>query len=168
MRSRLRTAALIAAVPLALGLLAGCTPVVAMTPAAHATDPTCADVIVALPQTAGGAAQRETDAQATSAWGNPTSVLLRCGVTPPGPTSAHCFSVAGIDWVLDDSHKPTYIYTTFGRTPAVQVTVDTDLKVATDGVLGDLGNAIGAIKQSTKAKCTTIFDSSGGTGASTG
>ena len=41
-----------------------------------------------LPETVDGLERRETNAQATGAWGNPASVLLRCGVPTPGPTAS--------------------------------------------------------------------------------
>ena len=145
-------------VPLLLLLLSGCAPVVALSPAADATNPQCANVIVHLPGAVADLSQRETNAQATSAWGDPAAVILRCGVTPPGPTSAQCATVKGVDWVVDDSKAPVYTFTTYGRKPAVQVVVDSRL---TQGqgtiVLDQLSNAIGFIAQSAKHKCESVL-----------
>ena len=72
MNSKLRAGAL---APLILVAVVACTPTVPLTPAAHSTDPGCAEVIVRLPASVAGEAIRETNAQATGAWGNPAAVL---------------------------------------------------------------------------------------------
>ena len=157
MNSTFRTSAILAIAPLILAALAACTPTVALQPAADATNPGCAEIIVRLPDAVAGYPIRQTDAQATSAWGDPTSVILRCGVTPPGPTTAVCYTVNGIDWLIDASKEPTYVFTTFGRTPATEVIVDSKL---TDGqgtiILSDLSNAIGSVRQT--GKCVNHED----------
>lgn len=117
---------MLAAVALASGLT-GCATTVSMQPADDANDPRCADVSVRLPDTIAGLERRWTDAQATGAWGDPSAVLLTCGVTPPGPTTLPCQSVDGVDWIIDDSEAPQYRFTTYGRTPAVQVYLDYDV-----------------------------------------
>jgi hypothetical protein len=158
MNPRLTRVALIAAVPLMLVLLSACAPTVALSPAANATNPKCADVIVHLPGSVADQQLRQTNAQATSAWGDPAAVILRCGVTPPGPTSAQCATVKEIDWIVDDSKKPVYTFTTYGRTPAVQVVVDSKL---TQGqgtiVLDELSNAVAFITQSKQHKCESVL-----------
>jgi hypothetical protein len=98
-----------------------------MEPAKNSDDPLCADVIVRLPDTVAGLQRRWTDAQATGAWGNPAAVLLSCGVPPPGPSTLRCQSVGGVDWIIDESRAPEYLFTTYGRTPAVQVYLDYDV-----------------------------------------
>ena len=139
--------------PLLLALLAACAPTVPLTPAADATNPKCAEVIVRLPKSVVSQPIRETNAQATAAWGNPTSVLLRCGVAQPAP-SASCSTVNSIDWVVDVSGSPRYVYTTWGRSPATQVVIDTTLTQGQEAVILDgLANAIGSIAQ-TKS-CTS-------------
>jgi hypothetical protein len=157
MNSKIRAGAIAALAPLFLVAVVACTPTVPLTPAANATDPVCAEVIVRLPSSVADQAIRETNAQATGAWGNPAAVLLRCGVTPPGPTTETCYTVKDIDWLIDDSAKPRYVFTTFGRNPAVQVIIDSKL---TNGqgtiVLDELANAIGSIKQT--AKCLNRED----------
>ncbi|MBC7590851.1 MAG: DUF3515 family protein [Salinibacterium sp.] len=149
MRSMTR-AALIA--PLLL-LLAGCTPLVVLDAADDAADPACASMMVRLPESVGGLDSRETDAQATAAWGQPAHILLRCGVPSPAPTATlPCITVAGIDWLRDDTDDPNFVFTTYGRTPAVEVIIDSDgdPNVGTDGVSGfealsDLASAVNEI-----------------------
>jgi hypothetical protein len=117
---------------------------VALDAAPAATAPDCAAVIVRLPDTVAGLAERETNAQATGAWGQPASVLLRCGVEPPGPTTDRCVSVDGVDWIIDESDAPNYLFTTYGRTPAVEVLVDNEV-VSGSTAIADLSAAVSAI-----------------------
>lgn len=137
MRSTTRTPvlAMLAVVPL-LAMLAGCAPIVALEPADDAANPTCAEVIVRLPDTVAGLDMRETNAQGTGAWGEPANVLLRCGVAVPDPTASLACVTApdnGIDWLRDDSDAPNYVFTTYGRNPAVQVIIDSDGDPDVDG-----------------------------------
>ena len=153
----------------ALLLLSGCTAIVPLQPAEDATNIACASMVLALPDLVGGRfddqPQRETNAQGTGAYGNPTSVLVRCGVEPPAPTAElPCVRVEGVDWLRDDSSAPEYIFTTYGRTPAVQVTIDGD--VATPGVvLYDLRSAVE--RTTGERQCVSIEDSLGSTGSAT-
>lgn len=150
--SRLRRFALAAATAaLALavgGTLAGCTSTVSLSPAEDAGDPRCAAVMTSLVSLSGGTldgqARRWTDAQSTAAWGNPATILLSCGVTPPGPTTLKCVSLGGIDWIVDSSRSPRLRITTFGRTPAVQVYLDSSSKAGVDPneVLDTLGRLV--------------------------
>jgi hypothetical protein len=131
--------------PALLILLTACTPTVPLTPAADATNPKCAEIIVRLPTSLIDQPMRQTNAQATSAWGNPASVLLRCGVPQLGPSTT-CSTVNGIDWVVDVSGAPRLIYTTYGRSPATQVVLDTNLTQGQGAIILDaLANAIGSI-----------------------
>ncbi|HEU0183181.1 MAG TPA: DUF3515 domain-containing protein [Agromyces mariniharenae] len=149
-------------VALALGLavagtiaLAGCSQAVPFDPAPEATDADCAAVIVRLPDVVAGQAERETNAQGTGAWGSPASVLLRCGVEPLGPTTDRCVSVDGVDWVIDESDAPRYLFTTFGRTPAVEVLIDNDVVSGTTAI-ADLSSAVSAIPA--EGGCTNVDD----------
>jgi hypothetical protein len=159
MNSKLRLAALVAVAPLALALLAACTPTVALSPAAHATDPKCAEIIVRLPQSVMDFPLRQTNAQATGAWGDPAAVILRCGVTPPPPTSDRCYTVQGVDWVIKKDGR-IYTFTTYGRTPATQVVIDG--KLTNDRgteALDQLATAVGSIPQSATHKCDDVLGS---------
>jgi hypothetical protein len=63
---------LVAAVVLLVGL-SGCTAgVVDVDAAADAADARCADVMIALPPLVAENEQRDTNSQATSAWGDPS------------------------------------------------------------------------------------------------
>ena len=137
-------AVLALALPLAL-VLAGCSQTVALEPADDAANPVCAEVSVRLPDTADGQPLRSTNAQATGAWGNPASIILRCGVPAPAPTAElPCLTVEGIDWLRDDSDAPNYVFTTYGRVPAVEVIVDGD-KASGFAALVDLAPAVGRL-----------------------
>lgn len=135
--------------------LAGCSQAVPFDAAPDATDADCAAVIVRLPDVVAGQAERETNAQGTGAWGNPASVLLRCGVEPLGPTTDRCVSVDGVDWVIDESDAPRYLFTTFGRTPAVEVLIDNDVVSGTTAI-ADLSSAVSAIPA--EGGCTNVDD----------
>ena len=139
--SRLSARAVLAASALLALALTGCVPTVSMQPETLANDPSCAEVSVRLPQTLAGETRRWTDAQATAAWGDPSAILLTCGLTPPGPTTLPCSDVGGVDWIIDDSEAPNYRFTTFGRTPAVQVYLDYD-RVSSGDALRELSRAV--------------------------
>jgi hypothetical protein len=156
--SRLAATALLAIA--ATLVLAGCSRVVVMDPAADANNPVCADVIVRLPETLQGLERRETNAQATGAWGDPTSVLLRCGVEVPVASTLPCVEVDGIFWLRDDAEDPTFVFTTFGRDPAVDVVIDRD--AASPGlVLSDLSRMV-EFTEPNGLECDDVEDSLGG------
>ncbi|MHB1172605.1 MAG: DUF3515 family protein [Lacisediminihabitans sp.] len=161
MISTLRLGAPAVLAALVLAGLTACAPAVALVPAANATNPACAEVIVRLPHSVASKTIRETNAQATGAWGDPAAILLRCGVTPPGPTSDRCYTVNGVDWLINDTRKPVYVFTTYGRTPAVQVVVDSNLTNGQGTIaLDELANAVGSIKQSTTHRCEDVLGNS--------
>jgi hypothetical protein len=147
MKSKLALAAVAVAV---VGLLAGCTPTVALTPAASATSAKCASVVVLLPDTVSTLPQRQTDAQGTGAWGEPPDILLHCGVPVPDPTATlPCYTVDGIDWLYNDAKAPVFTFTTYGRNPAVSVTINSkDVKADGNQALNDLAIAVAAIPAS--------------------
>ncbi|HWL03065.1 MAG TPA: DUF3515 family protein [Microbacteriaceae bacterium] len=129
--------------------LASCAQIVALEPAADAASPACAAVSVRLPSAIGDLPGRETNAQATGAWGEPTSVILHCGVPAPPPTSELlCVTPPGgaVDWLMDDSDAPTYVFTSYGRTPAVSVAVDNTV-VSGVNVLDALDVAVSQLPQ---------------------
>jgi len=139
--ARGRSAAALTAAGLAIALSA-CAPAVALEPAPEAASPACADVSVRLPDEIGGLAERETTAQATGAWGQPTAIVLHCGAPPPAPTSTlPCYTVGEVDWLVDDADDPTFLFTSYGRTPAVTVAVD-NTAVAGITVLESLSAAV--------------------------
>ena len=115
-----------------------------LDPAPDAADPDCAAIIVRLPDELAGAERRDTDAQATAAWGSPASVLLHCGVPAPGPTTERCISIDEVDWVEDASDEPIYTYTSYGRDPATEVPIDSSL-VSASTALTELTAAVAAL-----------------------
>lgn len=118
----------LAAAPLVLVLgLAGCASTVSLPAADDANNPVCADLTVRLPDAFGDLERRWTDAQATGAWGDPTAVILSCGVTPPGPTTLQCVTFEGVDWIVDTSDLPMQRITTYGREPATELYIDTEV-----------------------------------------
>lgn len=125
--------------------LSGCTSVVDVDPAEDAANARCADVMIALPPIVAENEQRETNSQATSAWGDPSKVVLRCGVTAPGPTTDPCVTVNDVDWVVREG-DPAWTATTYGREPAVEVLFDPD-EVASSTVLVELGDAVSRVEQ---------------------
>ena len=156
--------------PLALALVAaavgagltGCSPIVALDPAPHANDPACADVIVRLPATLENLPRRETNAQATGAWGEPAVILLRCGVTVPTASDLPCVETdTGFEWLRDDSKAPTYVFTSYGRTPAIAVVID-QTKLSPGPTLQDL-EPIVAFTKTNGHKCLSVEDSLGDT-----
>lgn len=129
--------------------LSGCAPAVDVPPAADAANPACAPMMVALPDAIGDAAIRKTNSQATAAWGDPSQVILRCGVNVPGPTTDRCVSVNDVDWVIKEGN-PVWTLTTFGRDPATEILLDPD-KISSATVLADLSAA--AVKVQANRNC---------------
>lgn len=111
---------------LAIPQLAGCAATVNLEPAELANDPACAEVSVRYPASIGDLAQRYTNAQATSAWGEPAAVIARCGLEPVEVSQLSCVSAGGVDWLVDDSKAPNYRFISFARNPAVEVIVDSN------------------------------------------
>jgi len=136
-------------------LLAGCSPIVTMTPPApQATSPACAGVVVRLPAQILTDAKRETDTQGTAAWGEPVRISLRCGVTATAPSS-QCVTFDKVDWKVRSvpADRPKqYVLTTYGRTPAVQVVLDAGLP--SDQAMPPISDAVSAAIPRAAARCT--------------
>lgn len=139
----------------AVAALAGCASAVPVDVAPSATDPVCARVVLDTPTSLGaGLDRRRTDAQATTAWGTAEApIVLRCGVTPLGPTTDKCVTVEtpggpSIDWVVvaskgEDDPDSDWTFTTYGRVPAVEVHVPAAVATAhSTTFLDDLGQAV--------------------------
>src|SRR5699024_3202556 len=98
--------------------LTACTSLVAdIEVAPNATDPLCAEAMVAMPEEIAGHERRRTDSQSTAAWGEPAAAVFRCGVQSPGPTTDECVSANGVDWLAHQTCT-NYSITTYGREPA--------------------------------------------------
>lgn len=168
MRSRLhrpsprirRTLAAAAVVTVLAGVsLSGCARTVIVDPAKDAQNPKCADIMLRLPDEVSGQKARKASSQGTKAWGDPSIAVVRCGVTPPGPTTDQCVSVSGVDWISKASDEDdTWAFTSYGRTPAVEVLVDRKAESGND-VLAAISPALSAIKP--EAKCVGADDISG-------
>ena len=133
-----------AAIALTLSLSA-CSPTVSLEPAADANNPGCAEVIVRLPDAVDGQERRTTNAQSTAAWGNPATVILRCGIEPVEISTLPCVTANGVDWIVDDSAKPSFRFISFGRTPALEVIVDSEKAVGVNA-LDSLAEAVKSIE----------------------
>lgn len=151
--------------------LSGCAAIVPLEPADGANDPGCADVTVRLPDTVAGLDRRETNAQATGAWGSPASVLLYCGVEVPSASTKRCIQVDGIFWLVDGENDPTYVLRSYGREPAIDVVVDSEVTGPTPALM-DLSRAVSYTKPNGH-ECTDLDDADiiagdSGTGATGG
>src|SRR5699024_4394379 len=78
LRTARRAAAGVAAIT-AVAALSGCTDVLVVDPAENAADPDCALPILLMPDEIGDLPQRTTSSQGTTGWGEPASVIVRCG-----------------------------------------------------------------------------------------
>jgi hypothetical protein len=136
----------------------GCATIVPVEAAADANNPDCAEVIVRLPATVDGQEKRETNAQATGAWGEPASVILRCGIEPSGPTTLPCVNLNGIDWIRDDALAPIYRFEAYGRQPGLEVIVDAGATPPVSGtnVLIDLQAAVSQLPQT--RECVSLSE----------
>ena len=82
-------------------VLTGCADALVVDAAEDAANPDCALPILLMPDQIGDLEQRTTSSQGTTAWGEPASVIVRCGVPEPAPTTDPCVTVDGVDWVQD-------------------------------------------------------------------
>lgn len=137
--------------------VSACASTVALEPAADANNPLCAAVTVRLPKTVSGEEKRYTDAQATGAWGNPASVILTCGITPPGPSDLPCYTLGGVDWLALPQEENVQRARTFGRDPAIEVVVSRDAGLDFATVLDELGRKILLGIPDASAVCTTTL-----------
>lgn len=135
-----RLAGLLLVAVLAGTMLTACSPAVSLNAADDANNPGCAEVMVRLPDKVDLQVRRNTDAQSTAAWGEPASVLLRCGIPPLTVSTLPCVTVQDIDWLVDDSKAPSYRFITFARTPSTEVIVDSK-SVSGSSVLDELASA---------------------------
>lgn len=124
---RSRLLALPAAALMALGL-ASCGTV--QVPAgSDAANPDCAQIVLNAPPEVLGMERVETSSQGTAAWGDgEDTIVMRCGVTPPGPTTDICTTLADgdgveVDWIVQELDDEVFLYTTYGREPAIDVSV---------------------------------------------
>jgi hypothetical protein len=138
---------------MALVLLTGCAPIVALEPAEDANNAECAEIIVRLPDELAGEQIRRVNAQSTGAWGEPVSIILRCGLEAVEVSALPCVTAGDIDWLVDDANAPSFRFISYARFPATEVILDST-KLAGVTVLEQLSSTIG-ILPATK-RCTEI------------
>lgn len=134
-------------------LLSGCTATVNLEAAEDSNNPACAEVMVRLPDTLGEHQQRFTNSQATAAWGDPSAVLLRCGLPEVTISELPCVTAGNFDWLVDDSQAPSYRFVSYATSPAVEVIVNSDVASGVT-TLENLEAAVSVIEQT--KRCTAI------------
>ena len=152
---RIRRRLLLTAPVAGVVALGGCAAAVPVDVAPNATEPVCASVVLAMPDSLGeGLPQRDTTAQATTAWGDPSApIILRCGVEPLAPTTEHCQTVEtpngpSIDWVAVQDEDESWTLTTYGRVPAVELHVPASVAASTGtSYVDQLGPAVALTTQ---------------------
>lgn len=151
----IRRAALAVLAVAGAAAIGGCSQNVHLEPQPSANDPLCAEVSVRLPDTIGNQARQWTDAQATAAWGDDdgTTAIFACGKKPPAPSTLQCVSIGGVDWVVDETDFPRLRMTTYGRTPAAEIYVDTE-RLSSNEALAAVGSAAQQLPKS--GECTTV------------
>lgn len=136
--------------------LTSCASPVQVDAAPDAANAKCAPTMIALPEKINEEQLRETTSQATAAWGDPSSIIVRCGVNPPPPTTDPCASVNGVDWLINQIEGTNnWRATTYGREPALEVVFNLD-KVSSSTVLVDLAQPVAQLPQ--VAKCLNVQD----------
>lgn len=131
-----------------LVLLSGCAATVNLEAAPDSNDPLCAEVMVRLPDVLGEHQQRPTNSQATAAWGDPTAVILRCGLEPVTVSTLPCVTAGGVDWLVDDAQAPNFRFISYARDPGVEVIVDSQVASGVTS-LEQLARAVEQIPAST-------------------
>lgn len=137
-----RGARIAALVAVALTATACAAPLV-VDPALYAADPRCAAIMLGIPDEVGGLSMRTTSSQATAAYGDEATIVVRCGVEPPGPSNERCVAIdtasAAQDWLVTE-RDDEWVAVAFGRTPAVEVTIP---KARADQAVGELLGQLG-------------------------
>ena len=101
--------------------LAGCSSGGSVSAAPDGGGAPCASLLGRLPATVADQNRGTSSTPGTARWGRP-AIEFRCGVRPPGPTTIPCVTVNGVDWLFEQRGDDLRL-TTFGRRPAVEVTV---------------------------------------------
>lgn len=135
-----------------LFLLSGCASIANVQPADDAGNPLCAEMMVVLPPEISDQQKRQTNSQATAVWGDPAQLVLRCGVTPPPPSTDPCVSVNGVDWLAKEGDE-AWTLTTYGRVPATELVFDPNV-IPSSTVLATLSSA--ASKIPAERACSTV------------
>ena len=134
-------------------LLSGCAAAVNLEAAEDANNPACAEVMVRLPSLLGEHEQRFTNSQATSAWGDPAAVLLRCGLPEVTVSELPCVTAGDFDWLVDDTAAPSYRFISYATDPAVEVVVNSEVASGVT-TLESLEASVSLLNQT--KRCTAI------------
>ena len=137
---------------LGLGLISGCASTATVEAAPDAANPDCAQVMLTVPDVLGDHELRPTTSQGTAVWGDPSQVVMRCGVVPPGPSPEHCVGADGVDWLALEEDEQTWRLVSYGRDPAVEVLLNLDGVASSTAMLG-LASAVQQVEQT--RTCTT-------------
>jgi Protein of unknown function (DUF3515) len=109
----------------------------------------CSALTGRLPSTVLARARTRLDVTGAARWGDP-SIVLRCGVPPTGPTSDPCIEADGVDWTFRENGG-SFRFTTFGRDPAVEVTVPGSIgRTNASAALIDLAAAVKPLASTSK------------------
>lgn len=114
--------------------------------------------MLTLPEEIGEHTQRPTSSQATAVWGDPSAVVMRCGVQPIGPTEHPCVAPGDVDWVWIDQEDHIQLIS-YGREPTVEVLLDGE-NLSEDTTMNAqfaLSEPVSRIEQT--AECTDMIDS---------
>lgn len=138
-------------------ILTGCGSPVSVEGAPGNTAPECASAMLAMPETMGDLEQRPTTSQGTTAYGDPSGVIVRCGVDAPPPTTDPCTNVNGVDWLISEveGQDDQWRAVTYGRSPAVEVLFDT-ARVPSSTAIVETGSAVSQIPQ--ERPCLSVSD----------
>lgn len=114
--------------------LTACTSVIPTEAGPYASEPVCAQMILAIPKDLAGLQQVRTTSQAAAAWEDPSgsgiTITARCGVEVPEPTTDSCVGIGEdsteqIDWVQRfDEDAARWTFVTYGRYPALEIVVN--------------------------------------------
>ena len=148
--------AALAIMALAATLLSACAPTVRLEAAEAANDPECANMMVRFPETLAQLPRRSVNAQSTAAWGDPVAVIVRCGLALPDPSVLPCVTVDGVDWLIDESGRPSYVFRSYGLDPSTEVIVDSSVVSGTE-VLRELAYPVGS-QSAPVAQCLDATD----------
>jgi hypothetical protein len=119
--------------------------------APHAEDPACTALSGRLPAKVLDRPRGALEVAGAADWGDP-AIVLRCGVPAPAPTTDPCLDVDGVAWVFTET-KAVFRFVSFGRDPAVEVTVPTSIdRTTAPGALTDLAATVSPVP-TTSSKC---------------
>lgn len=106
-----------------------------------------------LPEAIGDLDRRTTSSQSTAVWGDPTEIVLRCGVPPIGPTQEPCVRYGDIDWVtLEQEDSDSWQLVSYGREPTIEVLMAME-QISSINAMPPLSDAVSEIEQT--RQCTS-------------